>query len=220
MDGSRASLKVKRENRPCASKGILWYGNKVVLLFWVCEKGEWDMFVSYLLVFLLAAIPLFELITVVPLAIIGGLSPIPVALLAFLGNALTVILLIVFVDKVKAVMRSRKAKKMAVAQPDGAEVVEVAAADEEQDSKKAKRAKVIFDKYGLPGLTIFGPLLVGSHISAFMGMSFGSSRKLVTGWMMVSLVIWTVATTVAMNYGVHFFIPNVDENGFLVRIFQ
>ena len=183
------------------------------------ERGE-EMVVSYLLVFLLAAIPLFELITVVPLAIIGGLSPIPVALLAFLGNALTVILLIVFVDKVKAWMKSRKSKKVVAVEAEGVDTVEADATDEEQDSKKAKRAKALFDKYGLPGLTIFGPLLVGSHISAFMGMSFGSSRKLVTGWMLVSLVIWTVATTVAMDYGVHFFIPNVDENGFLVRIFQ
>lgn len=64
--------------------------------------------VSYLLVFILAAIPLLELVTVVPLAIIGGLPPVPVSIMGFLGNALTVILLIVFVDRVKVWMKARK----------------------------------------------------------------------------------------------------------------
>jgi hypothetical protein len=49
------------------------------------------------------------------------------------------------------------------------------------ETEKQKRARALFDKYGLPGLTIFGPLLIGSHISAFMGVSFGSKRSLVTG---------------------------------------
>ncbi|WP_051488864.1 small multi-drug export protein [Cytobacillus firmus] len=69
------------------------------------------MLLSYLFVFLLAAIPLFELVAVIPLAIIGGLSPVLTAILAFLGNALTVVLLIVFVDQVKKWMRKRKQKK-------------------------------------------------------------------------------------------------------------
>lgn len=177
------------------------------------------MIISYLLVFLLAAIPLFELIAVVPLAIIGGLSPIPVAILGFLGNLVTVLLLIVFVDKVKSVMRAKKPKQVVVregeeTESDGSEAIS------EKDSKKKKRARALFDKYGLPGLTIFGPLLVGSHISAFMGMSFGSKRTLVTGWMVTSLVIWTIVSTIAASYGATFFIPDLEENGFLVRIFQ
>lgn len=43
------------------------------------------MFLSYIFVFLLAAIPLFELVAVIPLAIIGGLSPVLTAILAFWG---------------------------------------------------------------------------------------------------------------------------------------
>ncbi|KQL19672.1 small multi-drug export protein [Cytobacillus solani] len=178
------------------------------------------MIVSYFLVFLLAAIPLFELITVIPLAIIGGLAPVPVAILGFLGNLLTILLLIVFVDKIKLLLRTRKQKRNVVTEVEGGEDQYTEGTEPEQDSKKQKRARVLFDKYGLPGLTIFGPLLVGSHISAFMGMSFGSSRGLVTGWMIASLVIWTIVSTVLANSGVSFLAPDLKENGFLLRIFQ
>ncbi|WP_085506565.1 small multi-drug export protein [Thalassobacillus devorans] len=177
------------------------------------------MLLSYLLVFLLAAIPLFELIAVIPLAVIGGLSPFPTALLAFLGNALTVVLLIAFVDQVKLWMRRRKQKRMQSVPQEEGQATE-SSSEEMEESKKGKRARALFDKYGLPGLTIIGPFLVGSHISALMGMSFGSKRKLVTTWMMTSLVFWTVVTAVASNYGVTYFMPNVEESGFLIRLFN
>lgn len=180
------------------------------------------MIVSYLLVFLLAAIPLFELIAVVPLAIMGGLSPVPVAILGFLGNALTVLLLIVFIDRIKHWLRMRKQKRMGVSEQVGEEFKqsEEASTSMEQDSKKERRARVLFDKYGLPGLTIIGPFLVGSHISAFMAMGFGSKKSLVSSWMLISLIIWTIISAVAASYGVTYFIPNAEENGFLIRLFQ
>lgn len=178
------------------------------------------MFVSYLLVFILAAIPLVELIAVVPLAIIGGLSPVPVAILGFLGNTLTVMLLIIFVDRVKGWVRARKQKRIGVSEQVGEEFQNNEEVIMEQDSKKEKRARVLFEKYGLPGLTILGPFLVGSHITAFMGMSFGSKRRLVSGWMLASLGLWTIISAIAASYGVTFFVPNVEENGFLIRLFQ
>ncbi len=177
------------------------------------------MFLSYLLVFVLAAIPLFELVAVIPLAIIGGLSPVLTGVLAFLGNALTVILLIVFVDKFKIWRRKRKQKRTKDVIQEEGETTE-AHVEEVQESKKEKRARVLFDKYGLPGLTIIGPFFVGSHISAFMGMSFGSKRKMVTSWMMTSLVLWTVIMAVASSYGVTFFVPDVEDDGVLVRLFN
>ena len=175
------------------------------------------MFLSYVLVFVLAAIPLFELVAVIPLAVIGGLSPLPTALLAFLGNALTVVLLIVFVDYVKKWINKRKQKR-------GQDVMQENAAEEYdeamEESKKGKRARALFDKYGLPGLTIIGPFFVGSHISAFMGMSFGSNRKAVMSWMMISLALWTVIMTAAAGSGVSYFMPHVEEDGFLIRLFS
>ncbi|SDH67126.1 Uncharacterized membrane protein [Alteribacillus persepolensis] len=182
-------------------------------------RAEKTMFLSYLFVFLLAAVPLFELVAVIPLAIFGGLSPVPTAVLAFLGNLVTVILVIVFVDKVKKWMQKRKNRKQRESSEQGAATLE----DDDvkwEESKRQKRARSIFDKYGLPGLAIIGPFFVGSHISAFMGMSFGSERKSVTSWMVISLVFWTLITAAAASYGVSYFMPHVEEDGVLIRLFQ
>lgn len=67
-----------------------------------------DMMWGYVLVFILAAIPWFEVIGVVPLAIIAGLKPVPSAIIALFGNLLTVLLLIFLIDKVKVWLERRR----------------------------------------------------------------------------------------------------------------
>ncbi|MFC0273326.1 small multi-drug export protein [Metabacillus herbersteinensis] len=176
----------------------------------------------YIVVFLLAATPMFEIIGVIPLAIIAGLSPIPVALLAFLGNLLTVLLVIFLVDKLKAWMLTRKAKKNPQPQLEGSEF-EDSASDQvsvEEDTKRSKRAKKIWEKYGLPGLAILGPLLIGSHIAAFMAMSFGSKRSWVTGWMTASLILWSVVAVVATSLGLELITDTTGTDSFLIDLFK
>jgi hypothetical protein len=38
--------------------------------------------------------------------------------------------------------------------------------------------------------------------------------------MIASLVLWIIVSTVAAISGVTFFAPDVEQNGFLVRLFQ
>src|SRR5690625_5657045 len=65
---------------------------------------------TYTIIFLLAAIPFFEVAMIVPFAIIGGIPAIPVIIIAFLGNLLTIILLIVFIDYVRNWRKKKKRK--------------------------------------------------------------------------------------------------------------
>lgn len=176
----------------------------------------------YIVVFLLAATPMFEIIGVIPLAIIAGLSPIPVALFAFSGNLLTVLLVIFLVDKLKAWMLKRKAKKNIQLQVEGSEFSNSSSdqVSEEEDTKRSKRAKKIWEKYGLPGLTFLGTLLVGSHIAAFMAMSFGSKRNWVIGWMVVSILLWTVIIAVASSLGLELITDTTGTDGFLIDLFK
>ncbi|MBD1381423.1 small multi-drug export protein [Metabacillus arenae] len=170
----------------------------------------------YFVVFILAAIPLFEVIGVIPLGVLAGLPPIPVGIVAFLGNVVTILLLIFLVDHMKAWMKRRRTRKI-----DSHE--ETAASMEppkEGTSKRSKRARKIWEKYGLPGLTIIGPLVVGSHLSAFMSMSFGSKKSWVTGWMIGSLLLWSTVTTAAAFYGIGFLNESTGSEGFLVDLIK
>ncbi|MCM3596796.1 small multi-drug export protein [Metabacillus idriensis] len=170
-----------------------------------------ELLIAYAAVFIMAAIPLFEVYGVIPIGILAGLSPLAVSVVAFLGNAFTVILLIVLVDKVKSWLQRRKMKKHS-----GMNVMnEEAVSLEDENSKKSKRAKKIWNRAGLPGLTIIGPLLVGSHLAAFLSMSFGSKRMVVSGWMLVSLVIWSAAAGIGTWLGADFLTAEGQYEGFL-----
>ena len=50
-----------------------------------------DLLWQYALVFLAAATPWLEIMIVIPVAVGVGLSPIPVTIISFIGNALPVI---------------------------------------------------------------------------------------------------------------------------------
>ncbi len=143
---------------------------------------------EYLLVFIGAAIPWVEIALVIPLGIIGGLSPIGVMAAAFIGNMLTLIPVIIGFEKVKAWYARRQEQKG------------------KEPSRRSQRAKTIWNKYGLPGLALLGPILIGIHIAAFIGMSLGARKNWSIFWMTASLAIWTLVFGIGTMLGFDFFI--------------
>jgi len=139
---------------------------------------------EYIVVAIMGAIPWIEIAVVIPVSILAGLNPFLVGLSAFLGNLSTVYLLVIFFEKVRE-WRSRKKE-----------------GDEEKPSKRRERAVSIWNKYGLPGLSFLGPLLIGSHIAVFIGLLFGAKKHLALLWMTISLIFWTVVVTVISVYGI------------------
>lgn len=146
----------------------------------------------YILVFLLAAVPFVEAIILAPIAIFGGLSPLPVFLLAVSGNLLTVFFVIIFIERIK---QWRKKK---------------------DNEKRKARAQRIWQKYGVIGLTIIGPYFIGSHLSAFLSLLFGGTKKQVTIWITISVVGWTLVFTIIAVLGFDFM---KIEHPFLEQIF-
>lgn len=145
----------------------------------------WNELWEYALVFLLGAIPWVEIAVVIPLSIVAGLNAPLVAILAFLGNLSTVWLLVVFFDRVRQWMDRKKGE--------GAEA---------SKSKRRERAVHIWNKYGLPGLSLLGPLLIGSHIAVFIAILFGGRKSRALLWMTISLAVWTALFAVVSVYGI------------------
>ena len=145
------------------------------------------MIYEYILVFLGAAIPWFEIALVIPLGIVWGLSPFWVMVLAFVGNMITVLALILGFDRFKVWYTKRQEAK------------------DKLQNKKSERAKRIWNKYGLPGLAMLGPILIGTHIAAFIGMTLGASKKNTTVWLTISIAAWTLAFGILTALGFDFF---------------
>jgi uncharacterized membrane protein len=146
---------------------------------------------EYFLVFLGAAIPWLEIALVIPLGIVSGLSPFWVMVLAFVGNLLTVLILIIGFDRIKSWMIKRQEAKGKSA------------------SKRSERAKKIWSKYGLPGLALLGPILIGTHIAAFIGMTLGADKKWTTLWLTISIGLWTLVFGILTALGFDFFVRDL-----------
>ncbi|ARK30418.1 small multi-drug export protein [Halalkalibacter krulwichiae] len=155
---------------------------------------------AYVLVFILSAIPFFEALVVVPLAILGGLHPLLVTVIAVIGNLLTVYLVIVFIEKIKS-WRKKKKKD-----------------EDQKESKRSRRAQVIWKKYGLPGLALIGPFFVGSHLTALMSITLGGTKKGVAYWMTISLVAWCIGLAILAYLG--FDLLGSGDRGFIIEIFN
>ncbi len=140
---------------------------------------------EYVLIFILAAIPWIEIAVVIPLAIIRGANPLLVGVISFLGNLATVYLLIYFYEKYEAWQSKRKTKK--------------------KKKKRTKRAVEIWNKYGLPGLSLSGPIITGAHLAVVIAISLGAKKQLTFRWTTISLGLWTIVLTVTSYYGVGLF---------------
>ncbi|WP_172194646.1 small multi-drug export protein [Saccharibacillus qingshengii] len=148
---------------------------------------ELDLFWQYAALFLLAAAPSLDIFIVVPLGILWGLPPVAVSIIGFAGNFLMVILIGLFFARVSAWMERQRLKK-----------------GRTTSSKRETRARRIWEKYGVPGLALVAPAMVGTDIAAVLALSFGSSRRWVMGWMAVSLTVWTVIMAVGSVYGLSY----------------
>lgn len=151
-------------------------------------------FIEYLLVFVAAAIPWLEIALVIPVGIVRGLSPFWVMFLGFAGNLLTVLMLIFGFSKAENWMKKRFAGKEM----------------NQRQMKQMERARSIMNKYGLPGLALLGPLFIGTHIAAFIGLSFGADKNWTALWLTISIGLWTLVIGIATMLGFDFFLQKTE----------
>ncbi|MBY7144961.1 small multi-drug export protein [Virgibacillus sp. NKC19-3] len=146
------------------------------------------MLFEYALVFVAAAIPWFEIAVVIPLGIIRGLSSFWVMLLAFVGNVITVLPVVIGADKVMEWYTKRRREKG------------------KAPSSRNERGKRIWNKYGLPGLALLGPILTGIHLAALIAMTLGAQKTNATIWITISLGIWTLILGIGTMMGLDIFL--------------
>lgn len=155
--------------------------------------------IAYIVVFLLAATPFFEVVAVIPLGALAGLNTFLVTVVGLLGNLLTVFLVVFLTEKLTGWLERRRERKG------------------KEPSRRGTRAQKIWNKYGLIGLAVSGPILVGSHLAAFLSMSFGGDKKRVMVWMAGSLIFWAGLAGILTELGLDIFYQGTERNGFLVE---
>ena len=143
-------------------------------------------------VFVGGAIPWLEAVVVIPVGILAGLDPVLVVVTGLAGNLLTVWLAAFYGERLRRWWRARRRG------PGGA-------GDEApQPGARRRRAQHVFDRWGLPGLALVGPIGLGTQLSALLAVSLGVSARRTTAWVGAGTVAWCVVAAALTVTGVSF----------------
>jgi hypothetical protein len=160
--------------------------------------------VQPLIVALAGAVPFIEGEGAAAIGIIGGIHPIVAAVAAVIGNFLCVAV-VVFVsagarDAVVSRTRAKAQARESVVVGGSAEPVP-ASVPIENERKAARTAKFqrAFERYGVPGVSLLGPLLLPTQFTATMLAAAGVGRVRILIWQAVAIIGWTTLITLILT---------------------
>lgn len=133
-------------------------------------------------VILVSAIPFVESYFGAVIGVAIGLHPVIAVLMAIIGN---VISMLAFVYGTGAI-RDRATKNR-----------------DTEPSQKRQRLKRMFDKFGVPGVSLLGQTLLPSQITSSAMVGFGANRNAVAFWQIISIILWGVLFGVLATLGVN-----------------
>src|SRR5699024_6932595 len=71
-----------------------------------------------------------------------------------------------------------------------------------EEKPKRQRLKRMFDKFGVPGVSLLGQTLLPSQITSSAMVGFGANRNVVAIWQVVSIILWGVLCGVLATRGI------------------
>ena len=132
-------------------------------------------------VFIASVIPFVDAIAMVPLGIAFGLNPFWTVVAAVLGDSIMIFIFAYLgADIRNRVIRRRRAK------------------GKSGETPKFDKAIKAFDKYGIYGLALLSPVLLGTQIAAAASVSAGVKPFRAACLITLGSLVWSAAIAVAM----------------------
>jgi uncharacterized protein (DUF2062 family) len=135
-------------------------------------------------VFLGGAIPWLEAIAVVPAGIFLGLNPIAVVVAAVVGNAITIFVFAYGGSKIRNWLLNKKSENAAA-----------------KSTKRFEKAQAAFDKYGIYGMALLGPILIGTQFAATISVAAGVKPIRTSVIISGATLLWAVLIAVLSVWG-------------------
>ena len=136
-------------------------------------------------VFIFGAIPWFEAIGVVPGGILVGLNPTLTVIAAAVGNLITIAVFAYGGAKIRSWVVARREAK-----------------GKHPKSDRWSKAQMAFEKYGIYGMAILGPLIIGTQFAAAASVAAGVRPARVTLVISIAMVLWAIAFAVLTTWAV------------------
>ncbi|WP_337002881.1 MULTISPECIES: small multidrug efflux protein [unclassified Microbacterium] len=160
--------------------------------------------VQPLIVALAGAVPFIEGEGAAGIGIIGGIPPVIAAVAAIVGNFVCVAVLVLAGSGARQAIINRSRAKEAVAVGAGTSTIEPDV-EPESDRRAARTQKFqrAFERYGVPGVSLLGPLLLPTHFTATMLAASGIGKARILFWQAVAIIGWTTVVSVIVGSAVY-----------------
>ena len=132
-------------------------------------------------IFLAGAIPWMEAIAVVPSGIVLGLDPIATVIAAVIGNAITIFLFAYLGSSIRVWITRRRVAK-----------------GKSAESPRFEKAMKAFDRYGIYGMAVLGPVIIGTQFAAAASVAAGVKPLRVSLLVTASMILWSIAIATVM----------------------
>lgn len=168
-------------------------------------------FLQPLVVAAAGAVPFIEGEGAATIGILGGIHPVVAAIAGAAGNFLCVLVLVLLGSGARDAVvtrhreRARSREAVAVGGPLSAPVAAddaVGANDAAASPRKAKFQRA-FERYGVPGVSLLGPLLLPTQFTATMLAASGVDKARILVWQAVAIIVWTTALSLLVGGVVH-----------------
>ncbi|HLT67951.1 MAG TPA: small multidrug efflux protein [Microbacterium sp.] len=148
-------------------------------------------FVQPFVVALAGAVPFIEGEGSAAIGVIGGINPVIAAASGAIGNfACVAILVLLSAGTRRAIVDRRRAAVVA----GGGSV----SAPEPVSPRKEKFQRALV-RYGVPGVSLLGPLLLPTQFTATMLAAAGVTRARILFWQGLAIVLWTTLVTLIIT---------------------
>jgi hypothetical protein len=160
--------------------------------------------VQPLIVALAGAIPFIEGEGAVSIGIIGGIPPVVAAIAAIAGNFLCVVVVVLVSSGARqAVVNRSRARAVALAGGGTADEMPADTADNGRGTARREKFQRAFERYGVPGVSLLGPLLLPTQFAATMLAASGIGKARILFWQALAIIGWTTIVAVIVGSAVY-----------------
>ena len=174
-------------------------------------------FLQPLIVALAGAVPFVEGEGATTIGILGGLNPVVAVAAAAIGNFLCVLVLVLLSSGARSAIVNRRRVPARTdetvlawsgTRPGSTPAETIRAMDEDyatSDRKSARMAKFqkALDRYGVPGVSLLGPLLLPTQFTSTMLAAGGVNKARVLFWQAIAILAWSILFGVVIGSVVH-----------------
>lgn len=157
----------------------------------------------FLGVMLAAMIPYVEAEGGAILGIAAGVNPVVAIAAAIAGNAIALSVVVYAVAAARSGVASRRAAGGVAVADRGDVVPPVDGVGSAESNPKRAKMRRVFDRYGVPGVSLLGPLLLPSHVTAAAMVGFGAPKHRVFVWGVVAVGAWATLFATIAYFGIN-----------------